>query len=139
MHHTWLLLLLARAYAGRGRLDEASQTARVARDALAELPDTGILPALADATDRDIVRAGKRARDGDMLSAPSDAEMAVLRLIAEDLSLREIGARLYVSENTVRTHRRALYRKLGAHSREEVIARAIALQLLGEQGSPAEL
>ncbi|MFZ0323619.1 MAG: LuxR C-terminal-related transcriptional regulator [Actinomycetes bacterium] len=138
VHHTWILLLLARAYAGRGRLDEASQTAQVGRDALAELPDAGILPGLADAADLDIVRAGKRARAGAMLSAPSDAEMAVLRLIAEDLSLREIGARLYVSENTIRTHRRALYRKLGAHSREEVIARAIALQLLGEQGSPGE-
>ena len=71
-----------------------------------------------------------------MLVAPSDAEMTVLQLIAEDLSVREIGERLFVSENTVRTHRRALYRKLGVHSRDEAIARAIALELLHEPQSP---
>ncbi len=136
VHHTWLLLLLARAQAARGRLDDASKAARMARDALAEIPDAGILPALADAADRDISLASERAYAGTMLVAPSDAESTVLQLIAEDLSVREIGERLFVSENTVRTHRRALYRKLGVHSRDEAIARAIALGLLHEPQSP---
>ena len=61
VHHTWLLILLAAAYAGRGRLDEASATAGMARDALAEIPTAGILPRLADATDRDIAKVAQRA------------------------------------------------------------------------------
>jgi LuxR family maltose regulon positive regulatory protein len=51
-------------------------------------------------------------------------EVAVLRLLRGNLSLREIGRELYVSANTVKTHTRAIYRKLGASSREEAIARA---------------
>ena len=129
-------MLLAEANAQRGHLDEASATARIARDALAEISDAGILPTLADAFDRDIAQASERARSGEMLAAPSDAELAVLRLIAQGLSVREIGARLFVSENTVRSHRRALYQKLGVHSREEAIARAGALELLDEAQSP---
>ena len=136
VHHTWLLVLLARAQARRGRLDDASAAARIARDALAEIPDAGIVPALADVVEREIELADERARAGEMLAAPSDAEMTVLELIAEDLSIREIGERLFVSENTVRTHRRALYRKLGVHSRDEAVARAVALELLDEPHSP---
>ena len=50
-----------------------------------------------------------------MTSPLSDAELAVLRLIREDLSVREIAARLFVSENTVRTHRtRAVPQAVGA-------------------------
>ena len=73
-----------------------------------------------------------------MVSALSDAELAVLRLIREDLSVREMAARLYVSENTVRTHRRALYRKLGVHSRDEAVARAQALELLTTRHQPVD-
>ena len=136
VHHAWLLVLLARAHARRGRLDDASEAARMARDALAEIPDTGILPALADATEREIALANQRANEGEMLAVPSDAELTVLQLIAEDLTIREIGERLFVSENTVRTHRRALYRKLGVHSRDEAIARAAATGLLEGPQSP---
>jgi LuxR family maltose regulon positive regulatory protein len=53
----------------------------------------------------------------------------VLRLLAGPLSLREIGDALYVSLNTVKTHARAVYRKLGVTSREEAVARARELGL----------
>ena len=65
-----------------------------------------------------------------MLEPPSEAELAVLRLLATDLSIREIGERLFLSPNTIRSHRRALYHKLGVHSRADAIARATALGLL---------
>ena len=70
------------------------------------------------------------------MTEPSEAELAVLRLISEDLSVREIGDRLFVSANTIRTHRNAPYRKLGVHTRDEAIARATALGLVEVKKSP---
>ena len=46
-------------------------------------------------------------------------ELEVLGLLATRLSRREIGQRLYVSLNTVKTHQRALYRKLGVEDRTQ--------------------
>ena len=57
-------------------------------------------------------------------------EHEVLRLLATRLSRREIGQRLYVSLNTVKTHQRALYRKLGVENRAAAVARARELGLL---------
>ncbi|MEW6471459.1 MAG: LuxR C-terminal-related transcriptional regulator [Actinomycetota bacterium] len=59
----------------------------------------------------------------------SDRELDVLRLLAGPLSIREIGAALYVSHNTVKTHARGIYRKLGVNNREEAVARARDLGL----------
>jgi LuxR family maltose regulon positive regulatory protein len=65
------------------------------------------------------------------LSEPlTEREEAVLRLLRGDLSLREIGRELHVTSNTVKTHTRAIYRKLGVSSREEAIRRARDLGLL---------
>lgn len=54
----------------------------------------------------------------------TDREIAVLRLLRSNLSLREVGAELFVSYNTVKTHARSIYRKLGASSRDEALRRA---------------
>ena len=50
-----------------------------------------------------------------------DAERRILRLLATDLTLRDIGRELYVSLNTVKTHTRAIYRKLDVSSRSEAV------------------
>jgi LuxR family transcriptional regulator, maltose regulon positive regulatory protein len=60
----------------------------------------------------------------------SQAEARVLRLLQTSLSAPEIARELYVSVNTVRTHMRHLYDKLGAHRRLEALDRARALGLL---------
>ncbi len=60
----------------------------------------------------------------------SEREFAVLRLLATQLSLREIGAELYVSQNTVKTHTRSIYRKLAASSRADAVSRARERELL---------
>lgn len=57
-------------------------------------------------------------------------ELEVLRLLATRLSRREIGERLYVSLNTVKTHQRAVYRKLGVEHRGAAVSRARELGLL---------
>jgi LuxR family maltose regulon positive regulatory protein len=46
------------------------------------------------------------------------------------LSFREIGSRLFVSPNTVKTQAQAVYRKLDASSRSEAVTRAGELGLL---------
>ena len=136
VHHTWLRLVLARVRVRRGRLAEAEASLHAAREGLAELTDSGRMPALADAVERELEAASGHASRGELLEAPSEAELAVLRLLAGDLSNREIGERLFLSLNTIRSHRRALYHKLGVHSRADAIARATALGLLEQTQSP---
>ena len=135
-HHTWLLVFLARVRLRRGRLAEAEATLGSARASLGELTDSGQIPALADEVDRELETARARASSGEMLEPPSEAELAVLRLLATDLSTREIGERLFLSPNTIRSHVRALYHKLGVHSRAEAVARATAFGLLEQTQSP---
>jgi LuxR family transcriptional regulator, maltose regulon positive regulatory protein len=60
----------------------------------------------------------------------SQAEARVLRFLQTSLSAPEIARELSVSVNTVRTHMRHLYDKLGAHRRLEALDRARALGLL---------
>ncbi len=75
--------------------------------------------------------AGLRARAASLSGAAvSAAEMRVLRLLPTALTLREIGERLYLSLNTVKTHTRSLHRKLGVSSRAEAVERARALGIL---------
>jgi LuxR family maltose regulon positive regulatory protein len=60
----------------------------------------------------------------------SSSEIRVLRYLPTHLTMPEIASELYVSLNTVRTHMRHLYSKLGAHTRTEAVARARDLGLL---------
>ncbi|HEY5986542.1 MAG TPA: LuxR C-terminal-related transcriptional regulator, partial [Streptosporangiaceae bacterium] len=50
-------------------------------------------------------------------------EQTVLRLLRGTLSLREIGQELYVSQNTIKSHTKAIYRKLGISNRHDAIQR----------------
>ena len=68
---------------------------------------------------------------GERLSEPlSDRELEVLGLVAAGKSNGEIASSLFVSLSTVKTHINNLYRKLGARSRTQAIARARELDLI---------
>ena len=71
-----------------------------------------------------------RARPRPLLAALSESELRVLRYLPTNLTAPEIARELYVSPNTVRTHIKSLYAKLGTHHRAEAVERARALGLL---------
>lgn len=62
--------------------------------------------------------------------ALTDREMQLLRLLPNDHSRRELASELYVSIETVKSHTRSLYRKLGVNSRAEAIERGREFGLL---------
>jgi LuxR family transcriptional regulator, maltose regulon positive regulatory protein len=82
------------------------------------------------------IRAGPQygapppSRPEPLLEPLSGSEVRVLRYLPTHLSGPEIASELYVSHNTVRTHLRHLYAKLGTHRRADTVARARALGLL---------
>jgi LuxR family maltose regulon positive regulatory protein len=57
------------------------------------------------------------------------AEVRILKLLPTSTYL-QMAATLYVSRNTVKTHLRSVYQKLGVASRSEAIERAVDLGLL---------
>ncbi len=71
-----------------------------------------------------------RGQVAPLLDELSDAELRVLRYLPGNLKTPEIAAELCVSHNTIRTHVRHIYAKLGAHTRTEAVARARQLGLL---------
>ncbi len=60
----------------------------------------------------------------------SQRELKILQLIAQGLSNREIGARLFLALDTIKGHNRKIFDKLQVQSRTEAIARARELGLL---------
>jgi LuxR family transcriptional regulator, maltose regulon positive regulatory protein len=71
-----------------------------------------------------------RSTESETTEPLTQKELEVLRLLATRLSRREIGERMYVSLNTVKTHQRAVYRKLGVDDRSAAITRARELGLV---------
>jgi LuxR family transcriptional regulator, maltose regulon positive regulatory protein len=124
------LLTAASLYADAGDGERAGALLHEAREVIEAAPDPGAM----------VVDRLKQAQRGFRTSPEvpigaaeelSERELAVLRLLASPLSQREIGNELYVSLNTVKTHSRNIFRKLGVSSREDAVARARELGLVG--------
>jgi DNA-binding NarL/FixJ family response regulator len=72
-------------------------------------------------------RMVRRLRETSRLTASlTDRELEVLRLLAQSFSNRQVARRLGISPKTVESHISSLYRKLGAKTRVEAVARALA-------------
>ena len=71
---------------------------------------------------------------GDNSLHPSARELEVLYLIAQGKTSREIAADMFVSENTVEAHRKALFSKLGAVNGVDLIVKAIGKGYLKKTG-----
>jgi len=105
---------------------ERSQAAITkARAVIGSCPDPGILTGRLKACEPS-PRPGIRSADEKL----TGRELRVLQLLTSDLSERGIGQELYVSHNTVHSHVRSIYRKLGVSSRAHALQRTRELRLL---------
>ena len=68
--------------------------------------------------------------NGSRRLALTERELQVLRGMADGKSNAEIGRELFVSEDTVKTHARRLFRKLGARDRAHAVAAAFRAGLV---------
>ena len=97
-------------------------------EVLMRRPGLGTLVGEAEALRARLSRQRETGSPG--ASALTAAELRLLPLLSTHLSFAEIGAELFVSPNTAKTHAVSIYRKLGASSRNQEIARARELGLL---------
>ena len=93
-------------------------------------PRTRQLTALITAGLKARKRATPAPRRGKLLEPLTAAEIRVLEKLSERLTYTEIAADLYLSLNTVKTHLRHAYMKLGVTSRSAAIKRATSLGIL---------
>jgi LuxR family transcriptional regulator, maltose regulon positive regulatory protein len=121
-------ILLARAAArltdvsrARTLLAEASRAAR-------RLPDAPVVTVWLDEALGELDSGAAAALED--CSSLTLAELRILRFLPTHLSFREIGDRLHVSTNTVKSQAHAVYHKLGACSRSEAVARASRVGLI---------
>jgi len=80
-----------------------------------------------------VPRAGPRPP----LEPLSDSELRVLRYLPTNLTGPEIAGQLHVSSNTVKSHLRSLYAKLGTHHRADTVTLARDLGLLAPSARSA--
>jgi LuxR family transcriptional regulator, maltose regulon positive regulatory protein len=121
------LLELARAYLAMDDTAGARAVLRQAGDIIRRRPSLGMLPRQAAELAATLEATGQRTAGASSLTA---AELRLLPLLSTHLTLLEIGERLYLSRNTVKTQAVSIYRKLGVSSRGEAMQRVRELGLL---------
>jgi LuxR family maltose regulon positive regulatory protein len=88
-------------------------------------------PDLLEFTDRLLRRSdARRASSTDGPEALSPRELDVLQLLPSELTVDDMAKELVVTGNTVRSHLKSIYAKLGVHSRHQAVERARHLDLL---------
>jgi LuxR family maltose regulon positive regulatory protein len=123
-----VLLELAPVRFSQGDHDGARALLKEAQEILTANPDAGTLADQLQRLERSLGRSSQRpAIFGDSLT---DRELAVLRLLPSDLTHRAIAGELFVSLNTVKSHVRAIYRKMSVTSRVGAVEKARELELI---------
>jgi LuxR family transcriptional regulator, maltose regulon positive regulatory protein len=123
-----ILVRLAPVRADTGDLPGAIALAEEARQVLTSSPGgASILLARLERLEQRLASRSRKAAPAEPLT---HREVAVLRLLSGTLSLREIGQELYLSQNTIKTHTQAIYRKLDVSSRHDAIARGRRIGIL---------
>ena len=122
------LLRLAPVLAGLGDRTGATALLGEARQLVDSLPDgaDAQLARLAH-LERRLVPRSRPVMSGEPLT---EREREVLRMLQGTLSLRDISRELYLSQNTIKTHTRTLYRKLDVSDRHDAVARGRELGLI---------
>jgi len=120
-------LELARAYLTLADQAGARTMLREIEALLRRRPGLGSLPAQAAEVQATVSTAGRQAPGASALTA---AELHVLPLLTTHLTFREIGARLYLSHHTVKSHAMSIYRKLDVTSRGAAVEQARHVGLL---------
>jgi LuxR family transcriptional regulator, maltose regulon positive regulatory protein len=124
------LIELGRAYLalGDGAGAGTKQTLREANDILHRRPDLGILPEQAVELRSQLDRIHEKISGASSLTR---AELRLLPLLPTHFTFREIGERLYISQNTVKREAISVYRKLGVSSRGQAVQRMQEIGLVG--------
>jgi LuxR family maltose regulon positive regulatory protein len=123
-----VLLELAPVRFSQGDQDGARALLKEAQAILKTNPDAGKLADQLQRLERSLGRSSQRpAIFGDFLT---DRELAVLRLLPSELTHRAIAGELFVSLNTVKSHVRAIYRKMNVTSRVGAVEKARELELI---------
>ena len=121
-------LELARVHVGLSDVPGARTLLAEVDEILVHRPDLGVLTrqAIELRTHVGSVRAGRSPGPSTLTAA----ELRLLTFLPTHLSFREIGARLFVSPNTVKTQAISIYRKLGVSARSDAVQAARDLHLL---------
>jgi RimJ/RimL family protein N-acetyltransferase/DNA-binding CsgD family transcriptional regulator len=119
---------LTRAYLALDDMAGARTVMREIEEVLRRRPDLGTLVGETQALRTRL--ATERRSSGHEASSLTTAELRLLPMLATHMSGPEIAAELFLSPHTVKSQQLSIYRKLGAASRSQAIARARALGLL---------
>ena len=91
-----------------------------------------ISPSMASKLLNEFAAMVKRRDERSQVPGPrlTERELEVLKLVAKGMNNRDIGAELFISENTVKNHVRNILEKLHLHSRMEAVVYAVREKLL---------
>ncbi len=114
-----IMMTMAEDVDGVARAVGSGARGYLVKDASREELTAMVTQALADVASRHVSRP---LADADGLPPLTERELQVLRGMGRGRSNSEIGKELYLSEDTVKTHARRLFRKLGAADRAQAVA-----------------
>ena len=122
-------LTLAELLLDAGQPDDATHHFRIAEPLVARVRHVP-RERQAEAVRQRLARTKPRRSPPELVEQLTGRELSVLRLLPSALAPREIAKELYLSPNTIKTHTRSLYRKLGVNTRHEAVEAARRVNLL---------